>query len=178
MTREETIERLFKESYKELYLHALSFVRDEAEAEDIVNDVFAYLWDNYSRIDFSTSVRAFLYKLVRNRGLDVLRHGKAVNRFRDYQLHFTVESDEGDERDHEELIAKVMGLIESMPPQTRHVFQACFVEYKKYKEVADELNISVNTVKTHISKALRILRQQFPDSMSLILTLFMKINVE
>lgn len=172
-TEKKSFEILFKKSYKGLYLHALSFVRDEENAKDIVNDVFEYLWNNYSKVDLSASETALLYTLVRNRSLDYLRHEKAVEKFRAYKLN---NSDEGGEnyREYEELIQRVMVLIDSMPAQTRAVFMKCFVERKKYKEAGDELNISVNTVKTHISKALRILREQFSDEEVMILIIIFK----
>lgn len=168
-----SFETIFKESYRGLYLHALSFVREEEDAKDIVNDVFEYLWNHYDQIDISVSVNPLLYRLVRNRSLDFLRHEKTVEKFRVYQSFFSLEQAE-DYKEYEELIQKVMALIESMPPQTRMVFMKCFVERKKYKEAGDELNISVNTVKTHISKALRILREQFSDEEMLILTIIFK----
>lgn len=172
-----SFENLFKESYKGLYLHALSFVREEEDAKDIVNDVFEYVWDHYDRIDFSVPVNPLLYKLVRNRSLDFLRHEKTVERFRAYQSCFSPEQAD-DYKEYEELIEKVMSLIESMPTQTRTVFMKCFVEKKKYKEVGEELNISVNTVRTHISKALRILRDRFSDDQILILALIFKKNIK
>lgn len=158
----DTFEILFRTHYKELYVHALSFVRNEEEARDIVNDVFEYAWNNRYKIDQSVSLRPFLYTMTRTRSLDYLRHEKTKARFRLY-YHSLPQELEIDYDDYEKLIRKIMGLIEKLPAQTRNVFQKCFIEKKKYKEAGEELNISVNTIRTHITKALRILREELPD---------------
>lgn len=153
-----TFEKLFKEHYKELYFHALSFVRDTEEARDIVNDVFEQVWDHYASIDTQYSLKPFLYKLVRNRSIDYLRKEKARERFTSC-YHQSRTEEEEDYSGYEELMEKTMALIGEMPAQTAAVFRKCFIERKKYKETAAELHITVNTVRTHISKALRILRR-------------------
>ncbi len=157
LKKQHQFESVFRMHYRELYLHALSFVRVEAEAEDIVNDVFEYVWDHYERLDTSESLRPFLYTLTRNKCLDFLRREKAKERFRQYYADLPREM-EVDYKDYEDLIAKIMKLIDELPAQTSTVFRKCFIEKKTYKETGEELGISVNTVRTHISKALRILR--------------------
>lgn len=172
--REDTFETTFLTHYKELYLHALSFVRNEEDARDIVNDVFEYVWNNLKCIDLSISLRPFLYRLTRTRCLDYLRHEKTKERFRLYYDSLPREM-EVDYQEYEKLIQKIMGLIEELPLQTRNVFQKCFIEKKKYKEVGEELNISVNTIKTHIAKALRILRDELSDrEIDIFLIIFQK----
>lgn len=165
---------VFRTHYKELFLHALSFVRLEEDAEDIVNDVFEYVWDHYERLDTSESLRPFLYTLTRNKCLDFLRHKKTKERFRQYYADLSREM-EIDYKDYEDLIAKIMRLIDGLPAQTSTVFRKCFIEKKTYKETGEELGISVNTVRTHISKALRILRGGFSDKeIRILLFLFKK----
>ena len=79
--KRDTFELLYKTHYKELYIHALSFVRDEEEAKDIVTDVYEYVWKNFEKLDSSVSLRPFLYSLVRSRSLDFLRKEKTKEKF-------------------------------------------------------------------------------------------------
>ena len=79
--KRDTFELLYKTHYKELYIHALSFVRDDEEAKDIVTDVYEYVWKNFDKLDSSVSLRPFLYTLVRSRSLDFLRKEKTKEKF-------------------------------------------------------------------------------------------------
>ena len=68
-----------------------------------------------------------------------------------------------------------MHIIENMPQQTATVFKKCFIERKKYQEAGDELGISINTVRWHITKAISILRGQMSDvEMILLYAFFLK----
>lgn len=166
-------ELLFRNHYKELYLHALSFIRVKEDAEDIVNDVFEYVWNNYEHLDTSQSLRPLLYTLTRNCCLDFLRHEKTKERFKQYYKALSQEFDI-DYKEYEELIVKIIALIDKMPSQTANVFRKCFIEKKTYKETGDELGISVNTIRTHISKALRLLRNELSDKDILIFLFIFK----
>ena len=163
MNRDEgkTFENLFKTHYKELYVHALSFVRDEEEAKDIVTDVYEYVWRHFNRLDSSVPLRPFLYTLVRSRSMDFLRKEKSKEKFLAYKSRFPEEEEEY--QDYEEIIEKVMKLIEDLPPQTANVFKKRFIERKKYQEAGDELGISINTIRWHITKAISILREKLSD---------------
>ena len=133
--KRDTFEFLYKTHYKELYVHALSFVRDEEEAKDIVTDVYEYVWKNFENLYSSVSLRPFLYSLVRSRSLDFLRKEKTKEKFLAYKKTFPEEEEEYVE--YEQLIEKVMHIIENMPKQTAVVFKKCFIERKKYKEAGD-----------------------------------------
>ena len=171
--KRDTFEFLYKTHYKELYVHALSFVRDEEEAKDIVTDVYEYVWKNFEKLDSSVSLRPFLYSLVRSRSLDFLRKEKTKEKFLAYKKTFPEEEEEYVE--YEQLIEKVMHIIENMPQQTATVFKKCFIERKKYQEAGDELGISINTVRWHITKAISILRDKTSDiEMVLLYAFFLK----
>ena len=92
--KRDTFELLYKTHYKELYIHALSFVRDDEEAKDIVTDVYEYVWKNFDKLDSSVSLRPFLYTLVRSRSLDFLRKEKTKEKFLAYKKTFPEEEEE------------------------------------------------------------------------------------
>ncbi len=153
------LEKLFKENYKGLYFYALSFINDESASEDIVSDVFEYLWSNRTKIDISFSIKPFIYTMVKNRCINYLRHEDVKQKHVQFSLNESGKNEE--EEDRELLLQKIIDEIESFPEKRKKVFKKCFLENKKYKEVGAELGISVNTVKTHITKSLLQLRVHF-----------------
>lgn len=154
-------EIIFKENYSRLYYHALSFLNDEESARDAVNDAFEILWSRYEQLEFSTPVTPLLYTLVRNSCINHLRRLKAQERFSSEVLWTTDEAEEEYDARDEELMERLRDSIERLPEQMKVVFKKCFLDGRKYQEAADELDISVNTVKTHVRKALRMLRGEF-----------------
>ncbi len=77
----DAFECLFRENYTRLFYHAFSFLNDEEEAKDVVNDVFERVWMNFEKLEFSSSLVPLLYTLVRNRCVSLIRHKKVKERF-------------------------------------------------------------------------------------------------
>ncbi len=158
-------ESLFKMHYARLYYYACNIINDTISAEDIVEDVFSSLWEKYDSIQSEASVLPLLYSSTRSRCIDFLRHQEVKGRFQEsfsqyFVDHFdTVE----DSVVHKERIEVVMSAINALSPQARKTFEACFLKGKRYKEVGEELDISVNTVKTHISRALLFIRKRVAE---------------
>ena len=166
-----SFEKLFQDNYTRLYYHALSFLNDQEMAKDVVNDVFEYIWTHHSKYEISPSILPFLYSLVRNFSVNQVRRQKAWQR---YLQHAVLDSEftEDNYQDYENLVEKLRLSVEELPSQTKVVFKKCFFEGKKYLEVGEELNISVNTVKTHVTKALRLLRERFTNNQLLLFLLY------
>ena len=160
---------MFKQYFKSLCIHAMSFVKDEDVAKDIVHDVFLNMWNHRSSIDFSQPMLPYLYSLTRNRSFNYIDHLKVKDRHVQNELTFGSICYDTDNAGHEELIRQVMERIDQLPEKCAQVMRLCFIDCKKYKEIAEILGISVNTVKTHITTGLKVLRDEFPASM---LTLF------
>ena len=146
-------------------------MNDEEEAKDVVNDVFERVWMNFEKLEFSSSLVPLLYTLVRNRCVSLIRHKKVKERF-SREIEVELEDHEEESVEYEMQIEKLRHLIELLPAQTKNVFKKCFLEGKKYQEAADDLGISINTVKTHVNKALRILREEFTEDYILLFILF------
>lgn len=157
-------EMLFKQYFKSLCFHAMSFVKDEDAAKDIVHDVFFNVWTHRFSIDFSQPMAPYLIGLTRNRSCNYLDHLKVKDRHVQHELTFAELYNEIDTSGQEELIKQVMERIDRLPERCREVMRLCFMDCKKYKEIAEILDISVNTVKTHITTGLKILRDEFSSS--------------
>ena len=169
----EVFEQLFRENYVRLYYHALSFLNDEETAKDTVNDVFEKVWMNFEKIERSQSLLPLLYTLVRNHCVSQLRRRKAKERFA-FEWSLKKETINEDCMEYELLIERLRDSVGNLPGQTKTVFRKCFLEGRKYQEAANELAISINTVKTHISKALRILREEYSNDALWLLVFFLR----
>lgn len=159
-------ESLFKQHYEELLYHSLSIVNSDDIARDIVHDSFVYLWKIKKDIDLSYSLKSYLYKIVRNNSLNFLKHKKVEQKYKDYVINMSSET-AIDLEQHEARIVKLEHKLKALPPRTREVIEKCFIEGFKYKEVAEELGISLNTVKTHISNGLKTLRTELSEDIIL-----------
>ena len=162
-------EQLFKQHYRTLCFYAMSLVNDLDASKDIVHDVFLSLWYHRSTIDFSRPVYPYLLNLTRNRALNYLEHKKIQNNHVRQHLADDPTYTLSDDPTREELLERILSRIERLPERCSQVMKLSFIECKKYKEIAEELNISVNTVKTHITTGLKTLRDEFPTSLLLFL---------
>lgn len=175
---EKEFENCFKQFFKPLCFYAMRLLKDEEIAKDVVHDVFLSVWGHRRNIDFSRAMYPYFLSLTRNKSLNYLAHQKVKA---DYEnkglLQECIELGEND-WEHEELIGDIIQRIDQLPDRCRVVMKMCFIECKHYKEIANSLGISVNTVKTHISTGLKILREEFPASLLFILlSALKKVNI-
>ncbi|MBT8267306.1 MAG: RNA polymerase sigma-70 factor [Bacteroidia bacterium] len=136
---------------------------NQAEALDLVQEAFVKLWENCAKVDFSKA-KSYLWTTVNHMFLNSVRHQKVVLNYaketpyidRDNQNpEFLLEEDE--------FKAKLLEAIEDLTPSQREVFLLNRIEGKKYREIADELDVSQKTVEKHMSAALKLLRAKFDN---------------
>lgn len=174
--KEKDFERLFKEKYSVLYYYANNIIGDMEEAKDIVGDCFEYLWNHWD--DFEPkALSSFMFRFVRNRCIDKIRHFSVEEQYRKNILSEALSYNETTDSNIEERMKKVNRTIEAMPPQMRKVFEACFLQNMSYKEASDKLGVSINTVKSHIRKALQMLRSNKFSVLIALLTLLSTISL-
>ncbi|NCE72101.1 RNA polymerase sigma-70 factor [Odoribacter sp. Z80] len=161
-------ENSFREFFKSLCFHAMSFVKDEEVAKDVVHDVFLTVWVRRDEIDFAQPILPYLLSLTRHRAINYLEHLKVKVRHAEQKPEAEEVYLPADDAGHEELILKIKARIGTLPDRCREVMFLYLIECKKYKEIAEILGISVNTVKTHISTGLKYLREEFPASLLLL----------
>lgn len=162
-------EMLFKQHFKPLCFYAMSFLSDEEVAKDIVHDVFLAVWKRREEIDFTCSVYPYFLSLTRNSCLNYLAHLKVKLRHERLQWETGKHYFDANDQEHEELIRRIVERMEHLPGRCGEVMYLCFMECKKYKEIAELLDISVNTVKTHLATGLKILRKEFPASLLMVM---------
>ena len=135
-------------------------VNEEEECRDIVEAAFEGLWKHYAEID-GTTVKSYLYSSVRNHCIIYLNRKKVQRRYIEHYKQITADvTTENTLAEHEYRTAKIRKVLHSMDDTTRLVFISCYVDGLKYKDVAEQRGISISTVKKHMVKALRLIREQ------------------
>lgn len=171
---------IYDRYYESLCRFADLFLHDAALAEEIVDDVIFYLWEHRKEVEIAYSLRAYLMRSVRNRCLNELNSlsRREELRFSSFSLPENTEFLDSlfIEKGHplgylleQELEDELSRGIEALPEECRTVFKKSRFEQKKYEEIAQELNISVNTVKYHIKNALAFLQKHVSSYLKLLL---------
>lgn len=163
-------EEVFKTYFKNLHAYACTILKDEDDAEEAVQQVFFKLWERAEHLSFSGSVAAYLYRAVHNQCLNQLKHQKVKA---NHQLHVAYsmknESVNGPAKMiSKELEQKIREALNELPEQCRTVFQLSRFEEMKYREIADQLDISIKTVENQMGKALKQLRLKLVDFLTLL----------
>ena len=155
---DDEFDELFRSSYQSLYHHAYSLVHDAEDSRDIVSEVFVRILKTKDRD--KTNV-GYLMAMVHNKALDVLRSRKVEDETRQMML-LDYQTFMHPDRHKEERLKEILHFVETeLTPQTQRILQMCYKDKKSYKQVAEELNISIQAVNKHISQALRKLREKF-----------------
>lgn len=162
-TLEAEFERLFKKNYNRLFYFALDWVEDTEAAKDIVSEMFSEVWRQYERLRKEQNIESYLFRSVRNRSINYLKHKSVENQYLQSMLSMKEEIIEEDIHSHEENLQLIETVMESFTPQTHFIFKQCYFEGKKYKEIADLLNISVSAVHKHMHKAFVAFRKAFAE---------------
>ena len=158
-TREQQFKDLFLSEYDRMYKAAYILLGDEDEAKDVVQDVFAKLWDGTDPLR-DESQRTFLLTCVRNRCLNIIAQRQTRREAIRLFIPTAVESGKYDE----EIIEAVNRYVEErLTPQTSRIIRMHFDEDQSYKEISNSLGISLSAVNKHIVQGLRKLRSTFKN---------------
>lgn len=154
-------EKLYFENYNMLCRSVYRFVKDEETTKDIVQEVFIKYWKRMNKMHITESEIAYLQKSCINAALNYL---KEVTRRQSRELDFAESASKDTSRPDDsyqtwETSRAIDATIEALPPTCREAFILSRHEAKSYKEIAEILDISVNTVEKHIGKALKRLRE-------------------
>jgi len=163
-------EQVFRESYRPLAAYAFRFVRELPTAENIVQDVFLKLWQNRHQLVITTSLVHYLFRSVRNHCLNHLDKNKVRSEYLRMQLNRT-EDEEDFSAFYPEigLLEKIETAILALPAKRQEIFRMAREEGLKYREIADQLNLSVKTVETQMTLALKQLRDALKEYHHLVL---------
>jgi len=157
-------EKFFIENYKRACLIVFRYISDHSLVEDIVQESFVILWEKQSKI-YTTKedLRKYLFVTVRNRAISYLRSIKIKNVDLEISLPEIKQMDNEKLYDEEELSVQIEKAIKKLPIKCREIFLLAYVKNLTYNDIAQQLSISKNTVKTQMVIAYRILRQELKE---------------
>lgn len=142
-----------------LYLHAVNRLKDKDEAKDIVQDVFSDLWSARSQLDIKTNFSNYLYTCVRNRILNLIAHKTVKEKYIVSLSRNTNIEAITDYRVRENQLKDIIEQeIDKLPPRMKTVFLLSRKSNVTYIEIARNLNITEQSVRSHVKNALKILR--------------------
>lgn len=151
---------LYDRYYHSLRRKACSILKDEMEAEDLVQSFFIDVWQKKLYQQIHSSVEAYMHTAIYHKCLNLVEKKKRMQiKFLEYMRSLQNKIECNTVEDHE-FIDKLRLVISELPIRRLQVFTLVYLEEKKYKDVAVEMGISVNTVKTHLKKAMKLLQQQ------------------
>lgn len=178
---EAAFERVFRAHFKSLCIYANMRLRDTEAAREVVQDLFCSLWEKHSEIQIHTSIQSYLYKAVHNACLNYIKHEKVKEKSRQHFLSqpILMEGEGEQEIETADLEQVIRTTLDSLPEKTKQIFEMVRFREKKYREVAEELDISQKTVEAHMTMALRSLRtalQKFMPLWIILLTFFNRVS--
>lgn len=162
MGEDKAFDYFFRQYYTSLCFFANSIVHNEDEAQDIVQDCFVKLWNRQTINERSETVKSFLYTTVRNKCLDFLRKKKVIKKAELQIIKSNyAEFEYFDEVAFAEMVRQVIERIEELPASTQQVFKLYYIDGKKYREIANEINSTPEAIRKQKARALKVIRQKF-----------------
>ncbi|RZJ88383.1 MAG: RNA polymerase sigma-70 factor [Chryseobacterium sp.] len=170
---DQNFDQVYLDNFPVLHRYAYTLIGDSEIAEEMVHQVFLKILERKVPVDVHTSLKAYLLRCVNNECLNYIKHQKVKQK---YQSHATINMGNqvqtpSDNLAYKELEIHIKRAINDLPEQCRTIFQLSRFEELKYAEIASQLGLSVKTVESQMSKALKRLRLELADYLPLILWL-------
>ncbi|MFH5832168.1 RNA polymerase sigma factor [Halalkalibaculum sp. DA3122] len=153
--------------YRELIDFAHHYVKSSYLAKDVVQDVFANIWERRSSWSPDRSLKMYLYQSVKNEALKLLRNRKTERKYIESYLEergeakiYPEQMEISEEREFQEAAQQA---IQSLPERARMTYQLHRRDGLTYKEIAQVMDVSHKTVESQMSRALRILRERLAN---------------
>jgi len=159
---------IYERYCKRLYGFVLRYIKQDADAEEIVQEVFIKVWESRHKIDVYSSFESFLFTVAYNATMSLFR--KRVSE-KKYVEHLKSMQQPGnapgiiDEIQFQELNQKVQTLLNQLTPRQEEIFRLSREEGLTHEEIAKKLDISLNTVKKHMANTLSFLKSHIDTSL-------------
>jgi len=158
---ESAFEELFNAFYGSLCNYAYQFLENIEDAEEVSQDIYVKLWEKRSSIEIETSVKNYLFRSVRNQCLNQIQHNKVKKQYSEKIKDFSKQDLDTSRYFIEPGLAReIEKTINSMPEKRKEIFKLSRETGLKYKEIAEQLNISIKTVEAQMGLALKYLRKK------------------
>lgn len=159
----QAFEKLFRNYYEPLCRYANSYLNEMPASEEVIQDLFFFLWKERGQLQIRLSLKSYLYQAARNRAFHYLKHRQVEENYREKAGGELPETDiptPADELEYKELETQLSLSLNRMPERQRRIFCMNRFDGKKYNEIARELSVSVKTVEADMTKALALLRKE------------------
>ncbi len=159
---------IYERYCKRLYGFVFRYIKVEVDAEEIVQEVFIKIWESRNKIDAHASFESFLFTIAYNSTISLLRKRANEQKYLEHLksiLQIQKAPDLIDEIQFNELNEKVKTLLNELTPRQKEIFQLSRVDGLTHNEIAQKLNISLNTVKKHMANALSFLKSRIDNSL-------------
>jgi len=155
-------DQIYHQYSHKLYSFVYRILKDEADSEDIVQEVFIKIWELREKLDDYKTLNSFIFTIAYNNSISFIRKKISNSKYRDHLRNASViqfPDNAFNEIEFNELNQYVEKLIENLPERQKHVYLSHRELGLTYPEIAKEMGISKNTVENHMVKALKYLRQ-------------------
>lgn len=165
-------EELFNRHYKPLVAYITTFTNDFQLSEDIVQQTFITIWTQRKKLAFIKSIKNYLYTVSYNAFIDHYNKSKRRDSFFDDLKEKALRDAIDEDSDLvERKIAKLINIVNELPPRCKEILQLNKIEGLKYAEIAEKLDISVKTVESQMRIAFQKIREGFQDDPSFLVLL-------
>lgn len=150
-------QNIFEAFYPRLVAYSYKFTYDQAASEDLVQESFIYIWENIDNLKIKKSLQAYLFTMVRNRSLNHLKKIKVTdsNYLIDVSISLSDDFEQKNftEKEMRQLVQKAEEILKCLPEKMQEIFKLKVMHGLSYKEIAEEMGVSINTVKTQLKRA-------------------------
>jgi RNA polymerase sigma-70 factor (ECF subfamily) len=165
VSKDSDFEKFYQQHYGSLFYFALQIVKDEEMCRDIVSSALAKTWERFDEYQLN-KLKNYTYTIVHGKCVDYVRREQSKIRYAEFYRRMFDEHESGysyEETDRQ--INQIYEMMDQLSDKTRYILEQCYFHNRRYKEVAEELGVSVNTIKKHIMTALKAFRRALrPES--------------
>lgn len=169
-------ETLYQLYFQKLFHFANSYIENEEESQEIVQNIYFKLWKKRNELELDMNLHSYLFKMVKNACLDYFKHQKVKANYKDYCdaqresiNHLALLDDTSSLYIENELLEKINKSVDKLPESCKRIFIKSRFQGLKHKEIAEELMISTKTVENQLTKALKFLRMELKEYTALFL---------
>ncbi|GAA5221727.1 RNA polymerase sigma-70 factor [Membranihabitans marinus] len=174
----QAFEQIYQKYWEQLYGYAYNHLHDHSSSEEVLQEVFLYLWEKRENIEIKTSLSSYLHSAVKYKMLNIMRSQKVRKHYADDFRAFMSESDQPMAEKMQNL-SDLKELIESslasLPPKCQQVYRMSRQQHIPNQEIAEQLHITKKTVENHLTKALKHLRNYLAEYDTIISLMVMTI---
>lgn len=172
-------EAFYKKYYRQLFTLAFRYVGQTEAAEEIVHDLFINIWNKADQLNIRYAMKSYLFRAIVNAALNFLKKEKKEAVKQQHYMNLQDGEDrEEDRRNEQELLLKNLEeALELLPPKCKEVMYLSRFGKLKQQEIADQMNISLKTVKNHLTYGFQKLREQLGKSGAILMSIFLMLKM-